>query len=98
MAADEVNRGTRIMITGIDADWTSSKELNIAGYMFSPGNTGDGVVLKEDTDAGKVFLRIFNTGLEAAVVIFPHTIVVTPMIDFSDCTLNTGHHLTLFVR
>ena len=94
MAATQTNKPGRIILTAIDADWTSSRELWIAGLFFNPGNANDVMVIKDDTDAGNILWNV--TAATAETVVFYRPFRATPMVDFSACTLNTGHQLTIF--
>lgn len=80
-------------ITAIDVDWDQGQQTPLESIQFIPGAGSDKLVVKEGSASGAVifqgtapavldggfFIKYFNGALHQ------------PYIDFSDCTLSSGH-------
>ena len=94
-------RGTNaVTITGVNQDWSlvgtykqfASKGVPLKGLVLAPGSGGPDTFVIKDIDESGAYL--YAGALSAtAVIVYPGTFC-RPMIDFSECTLSTGHKIT----
>jgi hypothetical protein len=97
MAATVKYRHNKVILTAIDADWTHIEETTLYGFSFQPGSANDICVIKYTSDTGDVIYKAFSASLATETVTFPKPFKALPMVDYSACTLNTGHQLTLYM-
>jgi len=102
MATETASHGT-LTITSIAADWDykTSKPSSwpdvprIASIQFTPGAADDKITVKEQGDTGPtVFYVICENAYDQRIKYFHGTRII-PFIDFGDCTLSTGHSVTI---
>lgn len=93
MAVTETS-GTKVLeLTTIDEDWTASESMDIFSIQFVPGASNDILVIKDSTDAGATIAYMSSSDGDPRIIYFYHT--MTPMIDFSECTLSSGHSVII---
>ena len=96
--------GNFISVTGIAADWdwktsatgyTDSDHLRVKRIIFKPGNADDVISIKEKTDAGAYIA--YGKADSGDPLVFEVNDQCRPVVDFSECTLNTGHAVIIHV-
>ena len=93
-----------IDITSISADWDYASE--VAAYprekegpiidliLFAPGAANDRLVIKNGDASGPVVFKATATTTDERVVYY-HGKRMRPFIDYSECTLSTGHQVVI---
>lgn len=94
-------RGTNsVTVTVLNQDWKmvetykqfSGKGIPLKGIILVPGSGGpDTFVIKDTADDGSY---LYAGALSATTVIVYPGSFCKPMIDYSECTLTTGHKIT----
>lgn len=92
-------RGTySVTVTAVTEDWAlvetyrqfANMGVPLKGMILIPGGT-DTFAIKDGSDVGSY---LYYAAISAAVVIAYPGSFVKPYIDFSECTLNSGHKIT----
>lgn len=89
---------TSVTVSAITEDWDfiqtyrqfSASGIPLKGIILMPGTT-DTFSIKDGGESGAYLY--YGALAAAAVLVYPGT-HVKPFIDFSECTLNTGHKIT----
>lgn len=99
MAATKVTGGRAqniVYLTAIDADWDDGCYRPLSSIQFNPGSAGtDVLVVKDGSASGAVLM---NVKADAANNESCKYFDLTPChvyIDYSDCTLSSGHKVIL---
>ena len=95
-----VNRvGRVIQLTAIDSDWLLSdlglSQSNIESIEFRPGATLDVLVVKEGSATGPAIANLFSTSADTIIKYLKGRHDV--FLDVSDCTLSSGHSVTIML-
>jgi len=94
-------RGTNaVTVTALNQDWSfvetyrhfSSRGINLKGIILIPGSGGPDTFSIKDIDENGAYLY-YGAVSAATVLVYPGSFF-KPMIDYSECTLSTGHKVT----
>ena len=101
MATSEAVGFKSISVLTIDADWAlvdtvskfSCSGVLLKGITLVPGAGGANVFAIKDADENGAYLYLSSL-TATAVIVYPYGIVCRPFIDYSECTLRSGHIVT----
>jgi len=102
MATENERDGT-LEITSIAADWDykSSKPTGwpefprLVSIQFNPGAGADKLTVKEEDDIGPMIFYSECESVKDQRVKYFHGVRKIPYIDYSDCTLSSGHSVII---
>ena len=99
MAATKVTGGRAqniVELTAIDADWDDGCYRPLSSIQFNPGSDGtDVLVVKDGSDSGVVLMEVTADAANNESVKYFDKIPFHVYIDYSDCTLSSGHKVIL---
>ncbi len=99
MAATKVAGGKQkniVQLTAIDADWDAGYYRKLSSIQFNPGSTGtDVLIVKDGTDAGATLMTAKCVAATDNLCKYFDGISAWVYIDYSACTLSTGHVVTI---
>lgn len=96
-AATMTSTSSSRVLTSIDADYTFSGPLYVGAIVFIPGAAGDKVVLKHDSASGAAIVTM-TSGDGEERVFYPPVSKMTPMLDYSECTLSAGATVIFYIK
>ena len=95
MADTVLKSGNVQSISAIDVDWDQGQIYPLQSIQFVPGAAADVLVVKEGSASGPIlaYFKAAATALDGSVLVkyFLHGQNHRPYIDFSECTLSSGH-------
>ena len=100
MANTVLDDGGSITITGLDANWTSTKYIIPTGYYFYPSASNDRFVILNGGDSGGT---LFDSGVTGSSGISDPETRKTPVkphidIDHADITLDTAANAKVVIK
>ena len=102
MTATKATGGRRknfVQLTAIDADWDDGVYRPLSSIQFNSGSDGTDVLVVKDVDDSGV--EIFRCTCDAAndeVIKYFDGIPTHVYIDYSDCTLSSGHKVMIIYK
>ena len=104
-AATVTRTGRIVEITAIDADWlwsttfTGAAEVSggikVVSIEFLGGAANDIIVINDQTDAGAVMMKRKTPDTDYSTIKYFFGARIRPVINFSDCTLSSGHKIII---
>jgi len=89
------DNGNHIEITSLVADYDHGSVERIASIIFIPGATDDVLVVKDGSDTGPTVMYVKCADTYDQRVKYFYGQALQPYIDFSECTLSTGHKILI---
>ena len=81
-------------LTGIDADYDTTRELKVYSIKLKPGAAGDYITIFENSVSGPECCYLISTDGEARVEYFGGN-SFRFVIDFSECNLSANHKVII---
>ena len=100
-----VKTGLVIEITAIDADWywtdipgADEDGIYVEWIVFLPGAASDKMSISwSRPEYPELFPSVPRSATTDGQIIYYNGKRIKPVIDYSDCTLNAGHKVTIFL-
>jgi len=88
-----------VHITAMDSDYDAGYYRPLSSIQFNPGSTGtDVLVVKNGTDAGPIIFKATADAANNETCKYFDGIHTWVYIDYSLCTLSSGHNVTLVFK
>jgi hypothetical protein len=100
-AATVTKTGRIVEITAIDADWLWSttfpndQQIKVVSIEFFGGSANDIIVIKDGSDTGAILMKRKIPDTDYSSTKYFMGARLRPVIDFSDCTLSSGHKVII---